>query len=177
VKNGPNHTKWTIDLVRDRCRDEEGCWVWAGCTVNGYPQATINGKGGQLVKRWVWIEGMGKAVPKKGKIVNTCGNRLCLNPEHLRCASATEVLRRAYKSGARNTTLEYMQRVTMLQKQGRTKLSFEAAQAYRQRASEGEHYAALAKEANVCRSQMRKVVTGKAWRQQVKAASVFNWRP
>lgn len=78
---------------------DSGCQVWTGRTDrHGYPKAT---KRGHAVHRLVFQAWHGE-VPAGFQVHHMCGNRLCLNPQHLSADPASrnsaEMLeRRAYQ--------------------------------------------------------------------------------
>lgn len=57
-----------------KIRYEGDCWMWAGCTVDGYGNYR-----GHLAHRVVYAELRKKPV---GRLINTCGHRACVNPDH-----------------------------------------------------------------------------------------------
>lgn len=169
--------KWTLDVVRSRCIDDGGCWIWQGAKVNGYPQATMYGRGGQMVRKWVFTEFTGSAIGPKMKIVSSCRRKDCVNPAHLRLMTTSDVLRRSYATGARCTRNEYHARVKRLQEQGRTVMDFDKAQELRNRVELGECGKKLAKDFGVTWAHARKILRGRSWRTEHIGASVFTWRP
>lgn len=62
----------------DRAR---GHWMWGGTvTSTGYANCTVGGKT-TYVQRALW-EDLNGEVPKGHRLFNTCGERLCVRPEH-----------------------------------------------------------------------------------------------
>lgn len=58
-----------------------GCWLWKGArTDNGYGLVRIKGRKWRI-HRWVWAITHGEE--PEGDVHHTCGNRLCVTPEHL----------------------------------------------------------------------------------------------
>lgn len=75
----------TSDYIRLRCVEDGGCWIWQlACSSNGTPKVTMGAKPDRkqwAVRRYV-AHTMGKNIA--GKLVtNTCGNPLCVCPDHL----------------------------------------------------------------------------------------------
>ena len=60
-----------------------GCWNWQRCCYPaGYPMVVIGGKN-HFARRVVFAHYRG-ALPPGASLHNTCGRRLCVNPEHQR---------------------------------------------------------------------------------------------
>lgn len=59
-----------------------GCWQWAGhVTTKGYGQLCINYQR-FCAHRWYWEQAKGK-IRKGLQIHHECGNKLCVNPDHM----------------------------------------------------------------------------------------------
>lgn len=100
----PSANRWTLKTVRDRCDDVGDCWIWTQALLKGYPQATIDKRGGMLVRRWVYERAHGPIEPGM-RIVASCGSKLCCNPRHLSAVLPGAVLRKSWESGARSKAL------------------------------------------------------------------------
>jgi hypothetical protein len=57
------------------------CWVWAGTVDHGSPKVRLNGAY-HSARRLSWESWRGP-IPKGKVLVPRCGNRLCINPDHL----------------------------------------------------------------------------------------------
>lgn len=69
-----------------RVEKSQGCWTWLGGTfTNGYGQLKVNGSP-TLAHRFSFELNKG-VVPEGMMIDHICGNRLCVNPEHLQLAT------------------------------------------------------------------------------------------
>lgn len=85
----------TIDDLRARCRIDEAtrCWIWLGAVscdcglprIHGidYARKTKRVMSGPTA---AWNIAHEAAPPPGHKVYRTCGNKLCLNPVHLRLA-------------------------------------------------------------------------------------------
>jgi hypothetical protein len=62
------------------------CWEWAGRTQSGYAYFPHRGEGSRMAHRFSY-EALVGPVPKGRKLVNACGDRECVNPEHWSLAS------------------------------------------------------------------------------------------
>jgi HNH endonuclease len=62
------------------------CWDWIGSTVDGYGQFgfQVPGGGRQMIPahRFAWATVNG-VIPDKADVLHTCGNRVCVRPDHL----------------------------------------------------------------------------------------------
>lgn len=101
---------------------ESGCWEWMGTrNSSGYGVIVFPPKryGVHRVAYEVWIG----SIPEGHHIHHTCRNRACLNPDHLRCLSASTHVQlpqpRGYKRPAHSAKketvgerLEYRRRIT-----------------------------------------------------------------
>lgn len=68
--------RWTVN-------SETGCWIWllTKHPRTGRGMEKRNGKSG-YAHRWAYQDAKGE-IPTGRLVVPTCGNRLCVNPEHL----------------------------------------------------------------------------------------------
>ena len=67
-------------------KTDSGCWIWTGATHRqGYPMSRDprnNKQGMVLVSRLLMQNKLGYTLTKDQRVKNTCGNKLCVNPEH-----------------------------------------------------------------------------------------------
>ena len=91
-----------IEKIQRHITPDGDCWQWHGCMQGAIPMMKHDGKVAN-VRRLVLIE---RGVPMKGHIATyTCGNPVCVNPEHAARSTRTQMNRRnmAEMSGATNT--------------------------------------------------------------------------
>ena len=74
-------------LLRSALQDpDSGCWLWRGQISNsGYGRIMMSGPEGRRMEsahRASYLTFVGP-IPEGGLVHQTCGNRLCVNPEHL----------------------------------------------------------------------------------------------
>jgi len=79
-----------FDEILAGCKEAGGCLIWQGKTLHGNPVESVR-EGGLPTRRYlrrVVAQTLGKWA--RGRIVMSCGNKACLNPEHMRCSSEFE---------------------------------------------------------------------------------------
>ncbi len=59
---------------------ESGCWLWTGCTLDGYGRFQMPGKN-WLAHRWAWKFIAGRDLPEE--LHHRCRVRRCVNPDHV----------------------------------------------------------------------------------------------
>ena len=162
----------TLEQIHARCEEEGDCWLWPGATINGYPQARIGDKGGQMLRRYIFTVLLGNELPLGRVVASICENRLCCAPAHLFSMTYSKRLRLAYKRGSRNQAMEYIKRRETRRQQG-TVLDMEKARQIRAR--EDEPNAVLAAEFGVHPKTIYSVKAGLTWREHAPNSSVFNF--
>lgn len=73
-----------------------GCTEWRGVVRRGYGNIQYLGKT-VLVHRVAWMLTHQRPIPDGLVIDHLCGNRLCINPEHLEAVTAEENGRRIFQ--------------------------------------------------------------------------------
>lgn len=164
----------TLQSLPMYCTDDGGCLRWGqGTNSHGYPQARI-GNCAKLIGRYVFTELLGNEV-KRGHVVSTsCGDKLCVSPNHLIQKSRGKVLSDCYKTGSRGGPIEYHRRLLQYQTRPTVRLNWEKVADIRANAHESK--ASLARKHGCHESTIAKVISGRSWRQP-QASSVFGWRP
>lgn len=74
--------------------NKSGCWVWQLCKkASGYGQFKINGEKVVIAHRYYYEQVFGKVSP--GLVLDhLCGNKSCVNPEHLEAVTHQENIKR-----------------------------------------------------------------------------------
>lgn len=105
--------------------DDEDCWPWAGALVRGVP--CLNWKNAKLyAKRVMWSLDRKKPVPAGLCIVNSCDDRMCINPRHLKTATRSYLKRELAKTGKLNPP-GFAAKISAI-KRAKSKLTDEAVQ-------------------------------------------------
>lgn len=162
----------TLQHVHDRCIEEGDCLLWQGTTTsNRYPAATVNAKR-VLLSRWV-LKQAGRTFGANQVATATCGNRLCLNPEHLEIITRATSVRRSYV----NRRHDYPSRLRSAISNGTAKLDWDKVRAIRALPEEQRKPDEIAVRYGISRRAVQDVIKGDSWRELVAGASVFSWRP
>jgi hypothetical protein len=162
--------KFDLKTIRDRCEEEGDCWIWQQCVNSGgYPQASINGKQGQMVRRHAVLLSGRTLSGYRARVADTCGNRLCCNPDHLRLRTFSQIQSDSYRNGSRCTEAEYLSRVMRIQKAGMTKLTFEKAREIRLELVAGKTVAQVAKERAMGPDAVRNIKHNRTWKEPMFA--------
>ena len=72
--------------------ESSGCWNWEKCLSQGYGVFRWNGRS-WLAHRAIYMMA-GNKIPDGMDLDHLCGNRRCVNPEHLRASTRLEHMRR-----------------------------------------------------------------------------------
>jgi len=77
-------------LKRDCTINDEGCWIWQKTISHGYAHKGIKGKVWRLHRYVHQILGNNPPPSFKHSVDHSCRNSACINPDHLRWATASE---------------------------------------------------------------------------------------
>ena len=85
---------------RSTCDPMTGCWIWNGCVSRtGYGKIKVAKECFDVhVVSWRLANG-GISVPVGLLVMHTCGNRKCINPDHLQVGDTRENMRQAAEAG------------------------------------------------------------------------------
>lgn len=110
--------------LKDRSDEVGDCWIWNQGTSNtGYPQMKVYGCGCKLVRRLA-AELAGKTPAPRQPVDTTCGEKLCVNPDHMRLTTQKAVGKRAAERGA-FSTVSRAAKISAASRAGRVKLTDE----------------------------------------------------
>lgn len=156
------HRKITLDSLPTHCVEEGECWLWQGYTTAGrVPYGYLHGKR-TAVRRIVLLLRDGRALGPQQVASTTCGDPLCVRPDHIRVTTRSKQLARAWRDGTINNTLRVL-RITATQRKGaKAKLSQETARAIRASSVPGTQ---LAPQLGVSVHLVNRVRAGKSWRE------------
>ena len=151
---------WLNTTKPEAEKETTDCWTWNGCfrKKDGYSQMEIVGEDGLRLLRTAhqasWLIHKGACVEKGLVLRHTCDNKACVNPHHLIPGTQRENVQDMISRG-RNAKGEGCPQA---------KLTAEKVKQIRQRATEGESYASIARDFEVGRSQIGRICKGERWK-------------
>jgi hypothetical protein len=90
----PNSSRQKERLLQYTVTDPDtGCWLWRGQVSNsGYGRIMLPGPQGRRMEsaHRASYQTLVGAIPEGAFVRQTCGNRLCVNPEHLELQFETQ---------------------------------------------------------------------------------------
>lgn len=169
-----------VEEMRQRCRIDEdtGCWHWGGGMYDdGTPSVSFIFEGKRMAhkgRKAALLLSTGKPLPKghvafQGK---NCKSRDCVNPAH--CRSSTRANWGQYMAASGRATS--ISKTVNAIANGRVKARLTPEEAALIRIS-GESVAELAARYAVSVSHIKRIRAGQHWRENVRGASVFTFRP
>jgi hypothetical protein len=169
--------KLTLETLRYYAHDCGDCLLWKqGTNGAGYPQATIDGKGGQMVRRYIFTHLMGKELRTRQVVTSRCDTKLCISPDHLISSWMGKIQERSYRTGKRMSRVEYTGRLERSIRSGWSKLGWEDIAKIRAEPESVSH-AEIGRLYGIHHKTASKIRRGLSWRVSAMNSSVFNWRP
>lgn len=154
--------RWpSLEFVFAQCVEIGDCFIWTGPLMHG--TVYIRSRGSAKVRkvksgrRHVWEQINGTPVGEM-KVITTCGERLCLNPSHLKLATPKQVLLRTIKARSFDTP----QRRINIAKAKRKKAKLTEQDVAAIRASVETNLAQAARY-GVSKETIRRIKAGKLW--------------
>lgn len=75
----------SLEAIKARCCMQGACWTWCGAQAHGTPYIAIRVQGKRVninvQKRMLALAGV--LVSPDARIKESCGNEMCVNPDHL----------------------------------------------------------------------------------------------
>lgn len=134
------------------------CWEWRGCMNGPIPTMKHGGKVAN-VRRLVLID---RCVPMKGFIATyTCGNPMCVNPDHTARSSRAQMNRRIMTDMSSATNTLRSKRIADAKREKHAKLSLDDVSQIR---ASDEKHEDLAARYGVSKSLIGRIRRGKMWR-------------
>ncbi|WP_418122271.1 hypothetical protein [Variovorax sp. 160MFSha2.1] len=145
-----------VQRLHHRCREDGDCLIWTGRrSAGGVPRL-----GDASLRRLVYIDAKGP-IQDRFMVTYTCGNSLCINPEHLKATTKSAVLKRTYET----TDLALRRSITSTREaRKKAKLSLEAAREIR---ASNETIKELGARYGVHPTLISFVRRGEAWKEPV----------
>lgn len=149
-----------LKSIKDRTEEVGECWIWTQAVgTHGYPILKPKGCGCKLVRR-LSAELAGHDLKPRQPVATTCGEKLCVNPDHMQPSDIKTIAQAASARGAFSTRGRAA-KIAAGRRNGKTKLDQEAANAIRDSADTEVN---LAKRYGVNRSLIGRIRRGDAWR-------------
>lgn len=149
-----------LERIKRLCVEEGQCLIWQGLTARGPLPMIHIGNSNVSARRKLYEFLNGVTVEADRVVRTTCGEKLCMNPDHLICMTRTKAKKLDGANGAYNTAR--MQAIRYRTTRERAKLTIEQAREIR--ASE-ESARALAKRYGVAHKQINLIRQGLAWQE------------
>lgn len=147
-----------IEKIQRHVTIEGDCLEWRGCMNGSIPTMKHDGKVAN-VRRLVMIE---RGVPMKGFIATyTCGNPMCVNPEHTARSSRAQMNRRIMADMSSATNALRSKRIAEVKRRTDAKLS--QADVEQIRAS-GDTHQDLATRFGISKSIIGRIKRGEMWK-------------
>ena len=147
-----------IEKIQRHVTIEGDCWEWHGCMQGSIP--TMKHKNGvSNVRRLVLID---RGVPMKGFIATyTCGNPMCVNPEHTARSSRAQMNRRIMADMSSATNTLRSKRIAEVKRRTDAKLSQDDVDQIRASSDTHQH---LAARFGISKSIIGRIKRGEMWR-------------
>lgn len=152
----------TLEIMRflDSTVEEADCILWTGCTnKDGYPIYKAYGCGCRLVRRGMFELTKGPLLPRI-PIGTKCGERKCINPDHLFQSTTQQIAKRAAKRGAFSSATRAAK--IAKSKRAKGKLTIEKAREIRMSDESGP---VLALRYGVDKSLINGIKAGRNWKE------------
>lgn len=134
---------------------EGGCWLWS--SVGTKPTMCVAGR--RYPMRALLAKLMGLKIPKGSHASNVCMDSRCVNPEHIRVRTRSEILAIAYHADP-HRPIAVMRAAQTRRSNG--KLTPEIVREIR--ASENSQMT-LARKYGISKTHVRRIANGDAWRE------------
>ncbi len=163
-------TPVTLEGVFSRCEDFGECRLWGGSLAGeGREPRIYVGSKPHSARRWVY-EAFYGVKPPPGKIMGvSCGERLCLEPRHLKPMTRSELQSLNYAAGLSPEHISALTRAA--RNRANLKLSMEIAREIR---ASSEPSREEAKRRGVSKATICRIRRNEAWSEMARGASVFH---
>ena len=151
------HSQDTRDRLLGRLNKlDNGCWEYNGCCHihNGYGTLRVNGKQ-YKAHRLMW-EITNGPIPNDLRVLHTCDNPPCCNPEHLFLGTQQDNVADMIAKGRSNYSMQG-------NKNGRSVVQVEDIPIIRKLCDDGFKHTEIAELYGVQSSAISKIATGKTW--------------
>lgn len=102
--------KPTLETLIARTQEEGQCMTWQGYFGNGVPMVSNPEERGMISVRRLILQLTGKNPPDGGFIAPRCGNRQCVNPQHLQHRTQRQHMAHIASEGSKNEMLNELRK-------------------------------------------------------------------
>lgn len=148
-----------IDMIKERTIEIGDCWEWQGALQSCGTTPTIRHKNRTMAVRRLIMEVQGYALESKVATC-TCGNHLCVNPEHIEVITRKKLTKRVASQIRRSVSVIRMAKISSVARQ-HAKLNEQLAEEIRQ--AEGTQRE-IAKRFKVSQATVSVIKRGLTWR-------------
>lgn len=162
----------SLEAIKAKCEvNEDGCWIWQACAINGVPKANFEGT--TLCVRRPAFELSGKKLVKGKYIITKCRQELCVCPSHLKQVNRVEHAQILAKRKGGASVNVFVANRLMIHTRVTSILNAEKAQEIRVSYQDGGvTQDQLALKYGVSRSAIGAVIRAESW--VPRSASAFN---
>ena len=101
--------KTTYERFIEKIVETDGCWIWTSSVVRGYGTFAVQTRKDVKAHRLAYEMWVGP-IPEGLQIDHLCDNKLCVNPDHLKPATARENTLRSNNPAAQNARKTHCKR-------------------------------------------------------------------
>lgn len=154
--------------ARSIADEDTGCWIWRYC-VNcrggaGVPVATLPGTRRNVTVRKLAAIAAGKQLSEA--VRTSCGERLCVAPEHMVPCTRAEIARWMVSAGKVATgPTTSARKLASARARPHVHMTLEKARAIRARYAEVGNAKAVALEFGIGHAHAHRIIRGKLWRE------------
>ena len=149
----------TLEFIKSHTEEYGECHIWQrSVNADGYPQMTLSSQPHKLVRRIVFALAGGH-LNSRQPVITTCGEKLYVNPDHLKTSTTAKVAQAAARRGAYSGIARASKIAAAKRKCA--KLTMEIAKEIRMSSESGP---TLAARYGVNRALIVRIKSGKAWR-------------
>lgn len=147
-----------VDYILSRCVEEGDCLMWTGHVSKDRLPIISENKAKKSARRKLYEAIKGAELPKSKIVRMSCGNHLCLNPDHLQALTIAQARKADGKAGKYSTPAMQITRTRNARARG--KLTLEQAREIR---ASSLSLRQLAEIYGVDKSNIAHIKQGKAW--------------
>lgn len=164
----------TVEEILAKCEPYGECMLWTGGLVHGggQPRIWVDRKP-MSGRRIVFVQARGEIIEGM-RIGLQCGERLCLNPEHLRQMTCSELHKDNYRRRGGLAPSHKAACTASARRRSNNTMNMDIARAIRY---SNDSASVLAARYDLAKSTVYKVLRNERWAEHTRGASIFSMRP